>query len=97
MSSSAQSSPSRIGSVYGKSTILSSAKSTLSEQQGRLSNKHSIDLDLIDDLRAFIKTKCSIEKDYSQSLIKLANSQSKKYPNFSTENDSQTKYSLVYY
>lgn len=93
MSSSAQSSPSRIGSVYGKSgTILSTAKSTLSEQQSRLSTKHSIDLELIDDLKAFIKSKCNIEKEYTQSLMKLSNSSSKKYPIFLAENDSEIKY-----
>jgi hypothetical protein len=93
MSSSVPFSPSRVGSVSGKSgTLLSQAKPILNEQHNRLANKHLLDLDLIDDLRTFIKSKCSIEKDYSQSLIKLANSQSKKYPNFSTENDSQIKY-----
>jgi len=97
MSNSVQSSPGRVGSISGKSgTLLSQAKPILNEQHNRLANKHLLDLDLIDDLRTFIKTKCSLEKDYTQSLIKLANSQSKKYPTFSTENDSQIKYFQFY-
>ena len=92
MTSSAQSSPIRVGSVYGKSGIVSAAKSTLSEQTARLQTKHSYDVDLIDDMRTFIKTKCNIEKDYCNQMIKLVNTQSnRKYPNFEAENDSDVK------
>ncbi|XP_054163435.1 protein nervous wreck-like [Oppia nitens] len=91
MSSSAQSSPIRVGSVYGKSGLVSTAKSTLAEQTSRLQNKHNIDVDIVDDLRSFIKTKSNIEKDYCNQMIKLVNSQSnRKYPTLEAENDSQT-------
>ena len=92
MSSSVTSSPIRVGSVYGKSGLVSVAKTTLGEQMARFQTKHSYDLDLIDDMRAFIKTKCNIEKDYCNQLIKLINSQSnRKYPVFEAENDSEVK------
>ncbi|CAG2100177.1 unnamed protein product [Medioppia subpectinata] len=92
MSSSAQSSPIRVGSVYGKSGLVSTAKTSLNEQTARLQTKHSYDCDLIDDLKAFIKSKCSIEKDYCNQLIKLCNSQShRKYPTLDAETDSDVK------
>ena len=92
MTSSAQSSPIRVGSVYGKTGIVSIAKTTLGEQTARLQTKHNYDLDLIEDMRTFLKSKCSIEKDYCNQMIKLINSQSnKKYPNFESENESDVK------
>ena len=61
--------------------LLGQAKTILSEQQQRLSAKHQADLDLIDDLRTFIKTKAHIESNYNQQLIKLTSSHlQKKYP-----------------
>lgn len=68
-------------------------KPILSEQQHRLHTKHGHDADLIDDLRTYIKIKCSIEKDYAQALIKLTSTHQKKYPTFQIENDpdSNTK------
>ena len=58
--------------------LVSSAKSTLSEQSSRISLKHSTDLDLLDDLRMYMKTRCSIERDYAQALTKLNGSHSKR-------------------
>ena len=65
-------------------------KPVLSDQQHRLHAKHGYDADLIDDLRTFIKIKCSIEKDYAQALIKLTSTHQKKYPQFQAENDSES-------
>ena len=58
--------------------ILASAKSTLSEQSSRLALKHNTDLDLLDDLRMYLKNRCSIERDYCQAMIKLNQTYSKK-------------------
>lgn len=64
-------------------------KPILSEQQHRLHAKHGHDADLIDDLRTYIKIKCSIEKDYAQALIKLTSTHQKKYPQFKIETDEE--------
>lgn len=64
--------------------MLSACKSTLSEQHQRISAKHAADLELIDDLRAFLQKKAAIEKSYAESLIKLCSQRMsashKKYP-----------------
>ena len=64
-------------------------KPILSDQQHRLHAKHGFDADLIEDLRTYIKIKCSIEKDYAQALIKLTSNHQKKYPQFQIENDPE--------
>ena len=64
-------------------------KPILADQQHRLHAKHAYDTDLIDDLRTFIKIKCSIEKDYAQALIKLTSTHQKKYPVFQAEKESE--------
>ena len=58
--------------------LLASAKSTLSEQSTRIALKHNTDLDLLDDLRLYLKNRCSIERDYSQAMVKLNQTYSKK-------------------
>ena len=76
----------------GKSGQLHShIKPILNEQHQRLVAKNTADLDLIDDLRTFIKVKCNIEKDYAQALIKLISHHQKKYPQFTAETDSEVK------
>lgn len=87
-------SPNRLGSLHGKSgAITSVCKTILSDQQNRLAFKHQLDLELIDGMRSFIKTKCNIEKDYAQALIKLSsNHQLKKYSQFLAEDQSEYKY-----
>lgn len=74
-----------------KSTIASQIKPLLSEQHHRLQAKHGYDMDLMDDLRNFIKTKCDIEKHYAQGIIKLTTTHQKKYPSFEAEKDSDLK------
>lgn len=76
----------------GKSSqLVSQIKPILSDQSHRLSSKHHTDIDLIDDLRTYIKVKCNIERDYATALIKLTNSHQKKYPTFAIESDSDIK------
>ena len=58
--------------------LVSVAKSILTEQSSRLALKHNTDLDLLDDLRLYLKTRCSIERDYALSLTKLNSSHSKR-------------------
>ena len=74
-----------------KSTLASQMKPLLSEQHHRLQAKHNYDLDLMDDLRNFIKSKSDIEKHYAQALIKLTTTHQKKYPSFEAEKDSDLK------
>lgn len=88
--------PTRIGSlVHGSSkstNLVTASKATLSEQAQRLSSKHSSELELIDDVRTFLKGKCSMEKDYCSALSKLCtNHLAKKYPQFEAEKDAEIK------
>lgn len=79
----------------GKSgTVTSQVKPVLTDQQHRLHAKHGHDVDLMEDLRNFIKVRCNIEKDYAQALVKLTNSSAKirdRYPTFALENESDVK------
>ena len=47
-------------------------KKLLAEQHQRLWTKHQQDLDLIDDMRAYVKARLSIERDYTSALGKLS-------------------------
>ena len=58
--------------------LVAAAKSTLSEQSARLALKNTTDLDLLDDLRLYLKTRCSIEQNYAQALVKLNSAHSKR-------------------
>ncbi|XP_075676015.1 F-BAR and double SH3 domains protein 2-like isoform X2 [Dermatophagoides pteronyssinus] len=64
--------------------LVSSAKSLLSEQSTRLLLKHTTDLDLLDDLRNYLKNRCALERDYAQSLAKLNTSYAKRTSTFLT-------------
>ncbi|XP_076351867.1 F-BAR and double SH3 domains protein 2-like isoform X2 [Tachypleus tridentatus] len=44
------------------------------EQITKLQTKHQQDLDLLEDIRNFMKSRANIEKEYGQALVKLANS-----------------------
>ena len=81
----------RVISAGKSGNIASHIKPVLSDQVHRLQDKNHYDVDLIDDLRTFIKVKCNIEKDYANALIKLINNHQKKYPQFAIENDSKVK------
>lgn len=62
----------KLGLASRSSPIASEYKKLLSEQYQRLWTKHQQDLELIDDIRSYVKTRLSIERDYSSSLAKLA-------------------------
>lgn len=85
----------RVGSfvIHGKSASLAvGCKAILQEQSARLSQKHSAELELIDDVRTFFKVKCSIEKDYCSALSKLCtNHLARKYPTFESDKESDIK------
>lgn len=67
-------------------------KALLAEQQQRVAAKHAADLELVDDLRTFAKTRCHIESNYNQQLVKLSASHlQKKYPQLAGEAQSETK------
>lgn len=57
---------------------MSAAKSTLAEQSARLALKHNTDTELLDDLRLYLKTRCTIEQNYATSLAKLNSAHSKR-------------------
>ena len=94
MSVIATASPAKHGSLHTTKSggLSTNCKSILTEQYQRLGSKHNNDLDLIEDLRTFIKVKCHIEKDYCNAIIKLVTShQSKKYPQFKYETEHDEK------
>ncbi|XP_074599300.1 FCH and double SH3 domains nervous wreck isoform X2 [Brevipalpus obovatus] len=87
----------RIGSFVMHSSskssgLINNCKNVLSEQAQRLHNKHATELELIDDVRTFIKVKCSLERDYCTAISKLChNHLNKKYAQFESEKDSDVK------
>lgn len=52
--------------------LASEYKKLFNEQHHRLWTKHQQDLDLIDDIRSYVKARLSIERDYTSALSKLA-------------------------
>lgn len=95
-SQSQSSGPTRIGSLgHGNtktSNLVTACKATLSEQAQRLSSKHTTDLELIDDIRSYLKTRCSVEKDYCSSISKLCNNHlTRKYSQFDGEKEAEIK------
>src|SRR5699024_9988195 len=62
--------------------LVSAAKSIVSEQHSRISLKHTTDLELLDELRVYFKTRCTIERDYAQAMVKLNNSHTKRASQF---------------
>lgn len=63
----------KLGIASTKSLPLANEyKKLLGEQHQRLSTKHQQDLDLIDDIRSYVKARLAIEKDYTSALSKLA-------------------------
>ncbi|XP_077983654.1 F-BAR and double SH3 domains protein 2-like [Glandiceps talaboti] len=65
-----------------KTKITQHVRNTHSEQVTKLHAKHQLEYELLEDIRDFAKQRSSIEKTYSQSLIKLAQDfyQKRKFP-----------------
>lgn len=62
----------KLGIASTKSLPLANEyKKLLNEQHQRLWVKHQQDLDLIDDIRSYVKARLSIERDYTSALSKL--------------------------
>lgn len=62
----------KLGIASTKSLPLANEyKKILSEQHQRLWLKHQQDLDLIDDIRSYVKARLTIEKDYTTALSRL--------------------------
>ena len=52
------------------------------EQVDKLVLKNQMEIGIVEDIRSFVKQKCTIEKSYAESLLKLSsNFQGKKQPN----------------
>lgn len=62
----------KLGISSSKSSPLTNEyKKLLGEQYQRLWTKHQQDLDLIDDIRSYVKARLSIERDYTSAINKL--------------------------
>ena len=66
------------------------------EQLDKLVLKNQIEIGIVEDIRNFVKQKCSLEKSYAEGLLKLStNFQNKKIPNIpdiaSSAKDSKKK------
>lgn len=62
----------KLGIASTKSLPLANEyKKLLAEQHQRLWLKHQQDLDLIDDIRSYVKARLTIERDYTSALSKL--------------------------
>lgn len=63
----------KFGAASAKSFSLANEyKKLFNEQYQRLWMKHQQDLDLIDDIRGYVKARLSIEREYTSALSKLA-------------------------
>ena len=52
------------------------------QQIEKLLQKNQIEIDIVEDIRNFVKQKCNLEKNYAEGLLKLStNFQNKKIPN----------------
>ena len=52
------------------------------EQLDKLVLKNQIEIGIVEDIRSFVKQKCTLEKSYAEGLLKLStNFQNKKIPN----------------
>lgn len=56
----------------GKQSLVGLAKSILVEQQQRLNYKNNLELETLEDLYKFMKSRCQIENHYNQQMVKLA-------------------------
>ena len=52
------------------------------QQIEKLLQKNQLEIDIVEDIRNFVKQKCNLEKNYAEGLLKLStNFQNKKIPN----------------
>ena len=59
--------------------LLKFLKSHHQEQVEKLLQKNQLEIDIVEDIRSFVKQKCSLDKTYAESLLKLStNFQSRK-------------------
>ena len=54
-----------------KVKLVTSLKTTLSEQTAKLQSKHELEHDLLEDVRNYAKQRAGIEKEYAQSILKI--------------------------
>ena len=52
--------------------LLKFLKSHHQEQIEKLLQKNQIEIDLVEDIRSFIKQKCTLDKTYAEALLKLS-------------------------
>lgn len=54
-----------------KQSLVGLAKSVLIEQHQRLAYKNNVELEVLEDLYKFMKSRCQIETHYNQQMVKL--------------------------
>ena len=55
-----------------KQSLVGLAKGVLIEQHQRLTYKNNVELEILEDLYKFLKSRCQIETHYNQQMVKLA-------------------------
>ena len=59
--------------------LLKFLKSHHQDQVEKLLQKNQLEIEIVEDIRSFVKQKCSLDKSYAESLLKLStNFQSRK-------------------
>ena len=77
--------------------LVQNLKNHHQQQIEKLLLKNQLEIDIVEDIRNFVKQKCNLEKNYAEGLLKLStNFQNKKIPkvpNVDRNNEPQENFS----
>ena len=63
-------------------TLIKYLKNHHQQQLDKLLVKNQLEIDIVEDIRNFVKQKCNLDKNYAEGLLKLStNFQNRKIPN----------------
>ena len=63
-------------------TLIKYLKNHHHQQLDKLIVKNQLEIDIVEDIRNFVKQKCNLDKNYAEGLLKLStNFQNRKIPN----------------
>ena len=63
-------------------TLIKYLKNHHQQQIDKLIVKNQLEVDIVEDIRSFVKQKCNLDKNYAEGLLKLSTSyQNRKLPN----------------
>ena len=63
-------------------TLIKYLKNHHHQQIDKLVVKNQLEIDIVEDIRNFVKQKCNLDKNYAEGLLKLStNFQNRKIPN----------------